>query len=300
MTSQGKRFDGQNADATKLRAAFAKRIGMALPEQLLAGVPLCDTLGNGMLLASASSVDRLYLQQGFIKTFFANAPVGYRCIGFWGHGINTHAFYWCARDEDRSVFLRLAIGGAYMDNAAQARGIRAFLPAFLDFADTVRQRGGQLTVVDSMGTERYVVTYPGVQPREVQLSMVCRPDAASIWSDLALIESDASRQSRYETMAAHRQQALQIADAMYTEEAKRAAQYTSRMRGLGRAKQALQAEVAYGAPVDFRRRLHLRLSGLASGASSADTPDPEAQAAVKTLVDTLVERWRAAGKPPAP
>src|SRR5204862_2515002 len=83
---------------------------------------------------------------------------GYFLIGFWGHGVNTYAFYYVRDDGKSRIYLRLAYGGVYMDNDERARRIAAFLPAFFDFERREISAGSALVAVDSMGWGDYRVT----------------------------------------------------------------------------------------------------------------------------------------------
>ena len=57
------------------------------------------------------------------------------------------------------MFLRLPYGGGYMDNDEMARCIWAFLLAYFEFEDKVRERGCSLTAIDSMWDGLYRLTH---------------------------------------------------------------------------------------------------------------------------------------------
>ena len=68
------------------------------------------------LIGSKEALKETYLVQGAIDEFFINAPEGYFLMGFWGHGTNSYAFYYCKVDSKSKIFFRLPYGGGYMDN----------------------------------------------------------------------------------------------------------------------------------------------------------------------------------------
>ncbi len=79
-------------------------------------------------------------------------PVGYCVIGFWGHGVNSHAFYFFDVREDRRITIRLPYAGAYVDfEAARQRlaetmeGLRSVVPEALEACELVE-------IVMNMGT----------------------------------------------------------------------------------------------------------------------------------------------------
>jgi hypothetical protein len=125
----------------------------------LPGVPPEDTLvplgDGGLLLCSAACRDDPPLDHGQVLSFADRDLPGRFMVGFWGHGVNSYAFYY-ARDDGRNrVCLRLPYGGVYMDNERCAREIAAFLPAFFTFERDVAAGGASLAALESMGTGLY-------------------------------------------------------------------------------------------------------------------------------------------------
>jgi len=84
-----------------------------------------------LLWGSAMSQQEPLLTQSDLEAFLSGSRAGYFLIGFWGHGVNSHAFYYVHDDGRNRVFLRLSYGGAYTDNGEQARRVAAFLPSFV-------------------------------------------------------------------------------------------------------------------------------------------------------------------------
>lgn len=87
---------------------------------------------RSLLVGSKGAIKRQYLIQGDIGEFLRHAPEGYFLVGFWGHGFNSHAFYYLRVDSKSKIFFRLPYGGVYMDNKNEAEHISKFLPEFFD------------------------------------------------------------------------------------------------------------------------------------------------------------------------
>ena len=129
-----------------------------------------------LLWGSAISQQAPLLTQSDADEFLKGSHAGYFLIGFWGHGTNSHAFYYVRDDGRNQIFLRLSYGGVYTDNAEQARRIATFLPAFVDFERRQQQAGSVLRVVDSMGSGDYeVITATGRRLRSDR-SLFLTPD----------------------------------------------------------------------------------------------------------------------------
>jgi hypothetical protein len=82
---------------------------------------------------------------------FLDEPAEYVLAGYWGHGVNSWAFYYVGRWSDHRVFFRLAFGGVYGDTARDAAFARDFLARYqeLRVRDLPRLRGA--TLIHNMG-----------------------------------------------------------------------------------------------------------------------------------------------------
>lgn len=129
-----------------------------------------------LLWGSAISQQEPLLTQSDIEAFLSGSRAGYFLIGFWGHGVNSHAFYYVRDDGRNRIFLRLSYGGAYTDNEEQARRVATFLPAFVDFERRHREAGSVLRVVESMGWGDYEVITAEGQRRGFRRSLFLRSD----------------------------------------------------------------------------------------------------------------------------
>lgn len=139
---------------------FEKSFKIPLPERFLPKdrlkllyreFPGGPGLGGHPLFGTEIAEGWTYLDIASVGPFMSKCPEGYLLVGFWGYGINSYAFYYCRVDDWSRVYFRLPFGGGYMDNDKNARQIRDFLPAYLDFEDEVRSRVSTLKIVIAMG-----------------------------------------------------------------------------------------------------------------------------------------------------
>ncbi len=129
---------------------YAERIGGPFPPSLLPADQPLRWQGQ-TLFGTVRGTEPPYLLQSTIDSFLSEAPLGFLSVGFWGHGINSHAFYYQRHEPWCSLFLRLAYGGFYDDNERAARRIRATMEWFAGFLPMVSERARHCIVVDSMG-----------------------------------------------------------------------------------------------------------------------------------------------------
>ncbi len=175
------------AKMQKLRVGFEKWIGLPwdalrLPDAEL--VPVDSEAESATLWGTQAAADHPFLSQADAFGFAGRAPEGYFLVGFWGHGVNSYAFYYSAADSWRRILFRLPYGGAYMDNGEMARCIRAFLPAYFQFEDHLGARGCKLTAIDSMGEGLYRIALPGGQQIERRRSLFQTADFGSLLAEL--------------------------------------------------------------------------------------------------------------------
>ncbi|HZM55110.1 MAG TPA: hypothetical protein VFC03_08825 [Acidimicrobiales bacterium] len=103
------------------------------------------------LFGSTTAIEgRLYLAQGHIRSFLAEAPDGYLVLGFWGYGINSYSFYYCSATPEARIFLRLPYGGVYMEER-EREAIPPFFAQFTPFLERVQSNVSSLQLVESMG-----------------------------------------------------------------------------------------------------------------------------------------------------
>jgi hypothetical protein len=133
-----------------LVAHYAERIGEPMPRGLIPAALELLWLGQ-LLFGNAAALEHPYRVQPDVEDFLRDAPEGHFAIGFWGHGMQSHAFYvqrvepWCR------VYLRIPYGGVYSDHEAQALRLHQVLLWLPEFLREARSRCRHLRLVDSMG-----------------------------------------------------------------------------------------------------------------------------------------------------
>lgn len=133
-----------------LVAHYAECIGEPMPLGLIPADLELLRLGQ-LLFGTAAALEHPYRVQPDVEDFLKEAPEGHFAIGFWGHGIQSHAFYvqrvepWCR------VYLRIPYGGVYSDHEAQALSLHRVLLWLPEFLRDARQNCRHLRLVDSMG-----------------------------------------------------------------------------------------------------------------------------------------------------
>lgn len=82
---------------------------------------------------------------------FLDRPAEYVLAGYWGHGINSWAFYYVGRWAGHRVFFRLGYGGVYGDSARDAAYARDFLARYQEFRTRDLPRLTGSTLIHDMG-----------------------------------------------------------------------------------------------------------------------------------------------------
>lgn len=93
-------------------------------------IPLYDD-EKCLLFGSQSAAKNPIVFMGDVDRFQAESLENYYLVGFWGHGLNSHAFYYVRVDSWRKVYFRLPYGGGLMDNEKAAYDIMLF---FIQYA----------------------------------------------------------------------------------------------------------------------------------------------------------------------
>ena len=112
---------------------------------------------NALLLGSEIAAKEPYLIQGSIDQFLTEAPLGYFLIGYWGHGINSYAFYYQIVSDKKRIFFRLPLGGAYANEEDDIKELKEFLNHYFTFEQEVLKIADKVYAVNSMGEERYQI-----------------------------------------------------------------------------------------------------------------------------------------------
>jgi hypothetical protein len=145
-----------------LRQAFETTLGIPFSVVPVPDRPILRIFDEPtMLYGTREAKEKPVLLSGQVDSYADGEYPGYFLVGAWGHGFNSYAFYY-ARDDGRSrIYFRLAHGGAYMDNEAQANHIARFLPAFFAFESEQLRAGASVLAIDAMGWGLYRVTQHG-------------------------------------------------------------------------------------------------------------------------------------------
>lgn len=127
-------------------------------------------------LFGTEEVGELYLIQSRIGSFLERAPIGYAVAGHAGSGSNSYGLIMQRRDKHQRIFFRLPIGGWYMDNKLQAKRIRKFIPAYLDFEQKIQDRVNEIIIVESMGFGKSRFTMKEGRIIEIEKSFLNNPN----------------------------------------------------------------------------------------------------------------------------
>lgn len=222
----------------RLRTLFKECFEIDLPNELV-----CKGLQDAVdgALISTHPDDVLPLLIGPMQTFSEDFPVplGHHTVGFWGHGVNSYAFYAIFKNPNESVYLRLHRGGAYTDPVKMANDIANYILALTQLLRTTRAANGQLLVIESMGAGFYRYQIDGSQS-EITESLLGRRDIGDALVALIDPEVRAQRQALALENVAMRDKALIIASDIYHVEMRRTGNERVGMRAMGAAKDLIR------------------------------------------------------------
>ena len=147
-----------------LPRAFAARLerelGLPLSELPLPAEslhPLDERAAHeSVFFGTQAAREHCALTEADLDWFMTQAPQGYAALGFWGHGVNSYAFYYTRVDAWSRVFVRLPFGGVYMDNQEASARIGRYLPALFEFERRIQATTTSWRVIESMGAGRYL------------------------------------------------------------------------------------------------------------------------------------------------
>jgi len=162
-----------------LEIVFKQSFGFSLPQSLLPQeklLPLEEDPEESLLFGSPSAVLKPFLVQGDIKSFIDSSPEGYFLIGFWGHGVNSYAFYYSRVDHWSRIFFRLPYGGVYMENEKMARQIREFLTRYIAFEKSIMGKISSFIAIESMDEGYYRLVSKEGKTIELKESLFCNPE----------------------------------------------------------------------------------------------------------------------------
>lgn len=169
---------------TDLLASYTERISQTMPHGLIPTDLKMQWMGQLLFGSGVALEDRPYRVQPDVEDFLLEAIEGHFAIGFWGHGIQSHAFYiqrvepWCR------VYPRIPYGGIYSDCQEQAIKLHQVLLWLPEFLREARSQCRHLKLVDSMGDGQLRVESDDGEIYECQYNVSKMASKLSKMSDL--------------------------------------------------------------------------------------------------------------------
>lgn len=145
-----RRQDEDQPSLTDLKAHYAKHIGVVMPDDLVPPGMEIQWIDQ-LLFGNAQALEDASRPQQDLGGFLRAATEGHFAYGFWGHGLQSHAFFLRQAESWCRVFLRLPYGGLYSDREADACNLHASLLWLPGFLDDARRRCRRLELIDFMG-----------------------------------------------------------------------------------------------------------------------------------------------------
>ena len=174
----------------RLQKAFGEAFNIPFSTLPLSEYKLFPVEENELLLGSEEAVRTPILRAGDVDRFMVKGSPGFFMVGFWGHGVNSHAFYYSRIDQQSKIYFRLAYGGIYTNNEKAAKDIAKFLPAFFKFEVEIGQLGYHLVAVDAMWEGWYQVTTPEGKRKEYNKSLLEHPNFSEVLgSELTVVNN---------------------------------------------------------------------------------------------------------------
>jgi hypothetical protein len=157
------------------KESFGIPIGQIIPlENNL--VPIDGSAVTSLMFGSPVAAEKQFLIQSDIDQFITSCPQGYFLVGFWGHGISSHAFYYSRVDSWSRIFFRLSYGGVYTNKKIMAKFIKKFLKNYFSFEKKVKETGGNFIAIESMRKGYYKIDLPDKNVMfEVNESLLAEP-----------------------------------------------------------------------------------------------------------------------------
>ncbi len=109
------------------------------------------------LIGSRDAIKNRYLVQASIDDLLKLDYNNYFLMGFWGHGVNSYAFYYLRADSKSNIFLRLPYGGVYMDNDKEKVRIKNYLTRFFSLEMKLSPISDHILALESMGASYFEV-----------------------------------------------------------------------------------------------------------------------------------------------
>lgn len=177
-------------------------------------VPIGESLVGLPLFESPVAAKKQFLIQSDIDPFITSCPQGYFLVGFWGHGINSYAFYYSRVNSWSRIFFRLSYGGVYTDNKVMAKFIIKFLKSYFRFEKNVKETGGNFIAIESMRKGYYKIDLPNKNVMfELNKSLLGEPKFEEEFGDF--VRGFARTSGNREDLDRLKARAEEIYDEMY-------------------------------------------------------------------------------------
>ncbi len=218
----------------KFQTRFLQQFHIDWPDEFLCDglqmVKGCDLLST----ASLNALGRILV--GPIATTMAtnSLPMNHHTVGWWGHGLNSYAFYFISRRDNETIYLRLHTGGAYTDTVTAAKEISDYLPAFIRMLRAAREDGGELLAIESMGKGHYRYAAHG-KVAESHISLLGLPGCAEDMDALLALQDPADRFPDRALIDQIKGSCVSIAMEIYAVEMRRSGNERIGMRAIGDA-----------------------------------------------------------------
>jgi len=144
-------------------ARFEKVFGIPVPPGLAMPLERMQPMGSDLLWGTPECKPWLsfILSEPGPEGLDAPIPEGTAFLGFWGHGVNSYAFYLFLRTPSRFLHLRLPYGGVYRDNEEAAATIGTYLTALGVFLESASQDSTLVVAREGMSGGTYHRHGPG-------------------------------------------------------------------------------------------------------------------------------------------
>ena len=151
-------------------------------------IPFGKNADDAKLFGTKVAAKNLFLLQGHINKFIKLCPEGYFLVGFWGHGVNSYAFYFSEVNSWKKIFFRLPYGGVYMDNEKMSKYICNFLSNYFNLEKKLHGKVKYIIAIESMDEGYYKIIMSDSKKIEIRESFFQKPKFEEKFADLINLE----------------------------------------------------------------------------------------------------------------
>jgi len=267
-----------------IQAEFSRRFHIDLPAEFKADGLTGGT--DGLILSNEPGRLNTVLMGHGREQLMKELPVGHHTVGFWGYGSNSYAFYFVSKQARELVYLRLHTGGAYTDPVRAAADITDFVPPFVRLLRSVRERGGRLLAIESLGTAWYLYQNDGLG-RQLRVPLLGCSGCIDSFDRLLNGEPTPVGSSGSFDEEAAREGALKVAKRLYADEVKRPGKERVGMRAIGAAMNVIRGTSGNRSTREFHQLLLSALGALRERHQDLDGENEHAQRCIGCLIDAI-------------